>query len=173
MKTLKQIRSEGNYHTDKTTDHSYGPTYDKIFALYRDKEFKLVEVGYRDGGSLSLWEDYFPKAQILGIDITNEHRVKTGVLFKTDRVRLIVEDINNMTSADFEGFSIAIDDGSHQIDDQLTFVKIMLPVVKGLIIIEDVNFSRVERFKELGECEIVDLRAVKNQHDDVLVIYKT
>lgn len=170
--TLQELQDKNKYHSDKGTSHTYLETYERLFRPYKDKAIKLVEVGYRDGGSLSLWEDYFTKAEILGIDITNRDRERTGVPFKTDRVKLHLQDINEMTSKDFEGYTIAIDDGSHRIEDQLHFVKIMLPVVK-IVIVEDIQrWAYIDKFKELGDCEIVDMRN-EGHHDNILVIYRS
>jgi hypothetical protein len=170
---FKELQTLNNYQTDKFTGHSYHETYDKLFTPYQNLKFKLVEVGYYTGGSLRLWEDYFTKAQILGIDITDEHRISRGEPFKTDRVSTLVRDIRTMKSKDFEGYEIAIDDGSHHLQDQIKFLEIMLPSVKGLVIVEDVLPHYVESLKKLGNCEVIDLRGVKNRHDDILMIYRT
>ena len=171
--TLQELQNKNNYSTDKGTSHTYLETYEKLFAPYKDKEINIVEVGVRGGGSIKMWEDYFPKAHILGIDLTDFYIIEEGTEFSNRRTTILLKDINDMDSVDFEPFSIAIDDGSHRIEDQLAFVKIMLPVVKGLIIIEDIQrWAYIEKFKELGDCEIVDMRN-EGHHDNVLVIYRT
>jgi hypothetical protein len=37
--------------------------------LLVDKEITLLEVGIHKGGSLRLWHDYFPRGQIVGVDL--------------------------------------------------------------------------------------------------------
>ena len=171
--TLQELQDKNHYSTDKGTSHSYLETYEKLFYPYKDEKINIVEVGIRGGGSLRMWEDYFSKAGILGVDITDFYMIEEYVKFKSLRVSTILKDIKEMKSSDFEGYSIAIDDGSHRIEDQLAFVKIMLPVIKGLIVVEDIQqFGYIEKFKELGECEVIDMRN-EGHHDNVLVIYRT
>jgi hypothetical protein len=169
--TLQELQNKNKYNTDKGTSHTYLETYEELFRPYKDKEIKLVEVGIYGGGSLRLWEDYFTKALIMGVDITSFYMGDFKP--RTDRVITHIQDIKEMQSEDFKGFSIAIDDGSHRLEDQLYFVKLMLPVVKGFIIVEDIQRQDyIQKFKELGECEVVDLRH-QGHHDNVLIIYRT
>src|ERR1700722_18692475 len=56
--------------TDKSSlDHDYLDKYERLFAPFRDAPITVLEIGVFDGGSLRLWEDYFPRATIVGINI--------------------------------------------------------------------------------------------------------
>jgi hypothetical protein len=133
-------------HTDKAClEHDYLRHYDEIFSRYRDKEITLVEVGVAFGSSLRMWERYFPKATIVGIDIDPRCQNHAGG-------RRIVE-IGSQADAEFVRSignkyrpNIVIDDGSHRADHiQCTF-EAMYPFVEpgGYYVVEDImNHSAV------------------------------
>jgi len=178
------------YGQDKFAQH-YAEVYDVIFEPFQNKEINVFEVGYFNGGSSRLWMDYFPKAKVNVIDINPEAIKRFEHLcdatnpelrdYKIDTTRytLTLKDANNLTPEFFSGREpdIAIDDGSHILEDQLNFIKIMYPIVKpgGLIIIEDVaHIEKVKpEFQKLGIPFVVaDMRPPVNpeQFDSVLVI---
>ncbi|TIN50291.1 MAG: class I SAM-dependent methyltransferase, partial [Mesorhizobium sp.] len=48
----------------------YLSTYDHIFSEYRDRPVRILEVGVQNGGSLEIWQKYFPNAEIIvGCDV--------------------------------------------------------------------------------------------------------
>ena len=59
---------------DKFGVHAYTPHYHSRFASLRDRELTVLEMGiggYADphaGGASRMWRDYFPRAQIHGLD---------------------------------------------------------------------------------------------------------
>ena len=165
--TLNELCKEFYYSTDKGITHRYLDTYGKLFAPFKDMEINLLEVGVATGGSLKLWEDYFSKAAIYGIDIINEIEYQYS-----ERVHLIFEDIRVMKIR--LQLDIAIDDGSHFVKDQLTFFNLIWPVMNkgGLLIIEDIDNIDQDKhfFDELNiPYEIIDLRGT---YDSVLLIFR-
>ena len=73
--------------TDKgPQDHNFTEIYDHILFPMRDEEIRILEIGVADGGSLLMWQDYFPKATIDGIDIKNKKK------FENDRVKTHIGD---------------------------------------------------------------------------------
>lgn len=70
------------YGSDKAA-HGYCPLYERHLGQYRFEQFWLVEVGVAEGASLRMWRDYFPRAQIIGVDknpstmIEGETRIHT------------------------------------------------------------------------------------------------
>ena len=163
------------YQTDKNTAHSYLETYEKLFKPYKDEDIVFLEVGVREGGSLRLWGDYFSKATIYGYDIVNSATPNTF----NDRTNYIVKDINTITSDEVASMKIkiALDDGSHMLQDQLEFVKKFHPNILegGMVIVEDIQNidSDKKHFEELGyPFEIIDLRGVKGRYDDVIFVFK-
>jgi demethylmacrocin O-methyltransferase len=165
------------YQTDKNSSHHYFFIYDPFFKPFQDKPIGLFEVGTNTGGSTSLWDDYFthPDTRIRSIDILD---VPASHRDYTNRVRLDIIDINDLTPEYFNNFSvdIAIDDGSHTIDDQAAFVKLLYPIVKkgGILIIEDV--SAIEKLTEAVKVLnypffIVNFNPIDNWYDSVLFIF--
>jgi hypothetical protein len=163
------------YQTDKNTAHSYLETYEDLFKPYKDQDIVFLEVGVREGGSLRLWGDYFSKAIIYGYDIVDS---AVPNIFN-ERTNYIVKDINKVTSDEIADMKIkiALDDGSHILEDQLQFVKKFYPNILegGMVIVEDIQNvdSDKKHFEELGyPFEIIDLRGVKGRYDDVILLFK-
>ena len=53
--------------------------YEKYFAPLKNSKINILEIGIENGDSLRIWREYFPNANIIGIDI--EHKD-----FKIDNV---------------------------------------------------------------------------------------
>ena len=183
QKTLMELFQEGGearYHTDKQTQHSYLPIYDKLFMPWKEKDCKVFECGFASGGFLKLMEDYFDKAEILGIDKIGDLMKEVMGVNTSKRVRTVKLELKELNKGFFESLEfipdIAIDDSSHVIEDQLTFVNVMWDIVKpgGLIIIEDVLKTNVNEFLRLGlQYEVVDLSDDRpGQLDNILIIFK-
>ena len=139
----------------------YGSLYDMLLNPVRSSTRCMIEIGigtmvanapssmvawsgmgYRPGASLRVWRDYFPLADIHGVDpapdttVTGEPRIATHQFDSRDPVR----------SADFFGrLAIApdliIDDGLHTAQAQIATMRNFLPRVRpgGLYIVEDVE----------------------------------
>src|SRR5438067_9360832 len=64
------------YGTDKggwhmlagDTCHNYTPTYHHMFGTRRLSVRNVLEIGVNYGPSLRMWEEYFPNADIYGLD---------------------------------------------------------------------------------------------------------
>lgn len=174
LEQLNKRDIEGLYLSDKGLTHSYLPIYDILFTPYRHQRINLFEVGYQHGGSSVLWERYFSKATIKSIDIDCFSPPPTN-----ERIIFEVRDIRQIDANYFSNFipDIAIDDGSHLIEDQLHFVKTVYPVLKkgGLLIVEDIQ--NLEKQRIVFDClgipfDVVDLREVKGRYDDVFLVYR-
>ena len=161
------LTPEGKRGTDKNTLHSYGPVYDYIFRPYGD-EFDLLEIGVRGGWSMRAWKDAFPKANITGIDIEEPRDIRV------DGVEYIISDVKDIKTD--KEYDVIIDDGSHNIKDILYVVENFRLKVGGVMVIEDVGGSDgwFERIKAVTNynAELIDLRKVKGQDDDVLVVLR-
>ena len=148
------------YGSDKNRN-GYTPVYHSLFKNLRDKEIVFLEIGigtmiegapssmvgyalpnYKPGGSLRAWRDYFPKAQIHGVDIQadtqfTEERIKTHLCNSFDSEACYA----SFQKEDFPtDIDIIIDDGAHYDEYQLkTFYNFYNLVNKGgFYIIEDV-----------------------------------
>lgn len=139
------------YGTDKYP--AYTEFYETLLSPRRLRIHNVLEIGvgtveamkhvpgYRPGASLRMWRDYFPDANIVGIDkdsrvLFSEERIRT---FGCDQAR--ISDLD--TIVDLPAFDLIIDDGSHNVEHQLETAKFFVPKMYwgGLYIIEDVNES--------------------------------
>ena len=140
MKTFQQLFDE---HTgDSILKWSnYGPIYDRHFAEHRDLPINILEIGVLKGGSMRIWEKYFPKANIFGIDIDEE-----CLQYQSDRTKIFIGDQSDVSflrnvKAKIRRIDILIDDGSHRAKDQkATFEEMYYHVRKpGVYLIEDIE----------------------------------
>jgi 23S rRNA U2552 (ribose-2'-O)-methylase RlmE/FtsJ len=180
MKTLKEIfQSIGHFGSDigcndKGSTHSYIDSYERLLSPYR-KGCSLLEIGLALGDSIKLWDQYFEKSRITGVDVS--------VIFEPGKYKNHVTIIqSDATKADFLGktsetFDVIIDDGSHMENDQIDTFNLLKGRMNkgGIYIIEDILAldSNRQRFQNLhSNCEIIDLRKEKGRFDDVLIIYR-
>ena len=103
----------GRFDTDKDAD--YLRNYMLYFGHLENQPIKLLELGVLKGGSLLLWQDYFNKGIIVGIDIN-------PASIQSDNSRIFIyqgrqEDPTFLDMVARErapgGFDIIIDDASH------------------------------------------------------------
>lgn len=126
--------------TDKVTN-GYTPHYHNAFGLIRKNITRVLEIGVKEGASLLTWEEYFPMADIYGVDKLpwlvdkSMGRIKVLIADQSDK-----NDLSRLVAAITDGVPpIIIDDGSHmQHDQQITFEK-LFPLMPrgGFYIIED------------------------------------
>ncbi len=125
--------------TDKSSlDHAYLDYYERLFAPFRDQSITVFEIGVFDGGSLHVWEDYFPRATIVGVDIRPECARFAGG-------RRIVEIASQADETAMRRLgelyrpSIIIDDGSHMADHIMSSFEFLFPLLApgGVYIVED------------------------------------
>jgi len=140
-----QILGE-KYGTDKHDEvHSFaGRTYLHVYDSFFKNKKQLVtnflEIGVLYGNSLKMWRDYFPNAEIWGIDIDPTINKNHG-----DRIKIITgsqinkEDLDKVS--DGKDLDIVVDDGSHLNDHIIESYKILWPRIKpgGLYCIEDLG----------------------------------
>lgn len=159
IRLINQIRTFGKtndlnylatvYKTDKWGKHFYTPHYFLHFSSFKNKRVKLLEIGIggyeiptQGGGSLRMWERFFSKGEIHGLDIYDktileEGRIKIHVGSQIDKEFL------EGLSQKIGGFDIIIDDGSHLNHHIISTFEILFPILKdnGIYVIEDVQTS--------------------------------
>ncbi len=136
--------------------HNYTDVYEAYLERYRPSPLKILEIGLgvtgdrwdarivrgrnTGGASLKMWYDYFPSAQIYGIDV-NECSY-----LDNDRIKTFVADQGDL--ADLEAFAeatahtefdVIFDDGSHRPDHQQISLGFFFKRLRagGLYFIED------------------------------------
>lgn len=137
------------YGTDKWGAHKYATHYQHHLEHLRDDEFALLEIGIggyaregQGGASLRAWEEFFPKARIIGLDIEDKSfvdggRIRTYQGSQDDRAML--ERINRESGP----FEVIIDDGSHRPHHIRDSFAILFPLLLdgGIYVIEDTQTS--------------------------------
>jgi Methyltransferase domain len=128
--------------TDKSVlNHDYLRHYERILAPFQSQPITLLEIGVFRGESLAMWEEWFPKAAIVGVDIHPECAQYAGgrreVEIGSQADAAFLNDLGQRRKP-----HVIIDDGSHRADHiQLTF-ETLFPHLQpgGVYIIEDVAF---------------------------------
>lgn len=163
------------FGSDKNKEHSYGPVYDELFALRRDSVRSLLEIGVLHGASLYGWREYFPNAQIIGLDHWASPVLDTRIQTvradsrKSDEISDAFK-LANINSS----FDIIIDDGGHWLEEQRDTWENCKSYLApgGIYVIEDLqSVGAMEWFREIG-FEIRDLRPQKGRGDDILAIHR-
>ena len=133
--------------TDKWGVHFYTPIYHDLFRNRRHRALRLLEIGVGGygfktvgGASLMMWADYFPNAQIVGIDLTEKQ------LPPHPRVTILQGSQDNVSflqgvSKVYGPFDIVVDDGSHILQHVIASFHALFPLLAddGIYVIEDVQ----------------------------------
>lgn len=104
---------DGKTHTFPATGKSYLDIYEEYFQESYKKIRNVLELGVLYGSSLRMWRDFFPNAQIFGLDINSDFA------FEEDRIKVFTGSqhdpniLNKVIKASNNRFDIVIDDASH------------------------------------------------------------
>lgn len=158
MKRVNLGDLAAKYGSDKGLNkHQYTRLYDMLFMPYRDRKITFLEMGLQIGGpehrkspdrettdapSVRMWLEYFPKADIIGLDVSDFSWLEA------DRFRFVRcdmddrEAIREATKA-ADKYDIIIDDASHASTHQQDAFLEFFPKLKsgGLYIIEDLQWQ--------------------------------
>ena len=141
------------YQTDKGDRiagcHGYAAIYHSLFACFRDKEISLCEIGLCRTAdrstiktpSLSVWRDYFPRAQLFGFDIDDFSTVKIPNCLIVRGDSSSRQDLRAL--GELGPFDIVIEDASHASHHQQITLATLFPFMKpgGLFCIEDLHWQ--------------------------------
>jgi cephalosporin hydroxylase len=132
--------------------HNYTELYERLFFPWKDQPIKLFEIGIAGGGSLKMWQSYFPQARIFAVDILpkaefDNDRVKTLIADQANRDQL--QAAINVSGGDID---VLIDDGGHTMEQQQVSLGFLFRHVKpaGYYVIEDVHTSLPALWKGLA-----------------------
>jgi SAM-dependent methyltransferase len=146
------------YGSDKgSAKHRYTELYEMLFRPFRNRAIRFLEMGLQIGGpehgrsgdrpttdlpSVRMWLDYFPKAHVHGLDISDFS------WFAHDRFTFLRCDMDRReeiraAAARLPRLDIAIDDASHASHhQQFAFLEIFPRLAPGgLYIIEDLRWQ--------------------------------
>lgn len=140
--TLDELAAK--HGTDKgPNDHMYTSKYSLYLEQYRDIEFNLLEIGVYNGSSIKMWKEYFPKANIVALDIDprckqyEEDRIDIHIGDQTD-VKFLQDVFNK-----YGHFEVILDDGGHSWKQQIISFETLFPLLTlgGVYLIEDMHTS--------------------------------
>ena len=140
------------FQTDKAWRHDYMRHYQRHLAPLRREAIVLLEIGVggykiaEGGASLGVWQSYFPRGRIHGLDVHEKHvpgpriTVHQGSQADEDSLRALGERIGPL--------DVVIDDGSHVGRHIITSFTALFPYLKpgGWYIIEDMETAYVPFF---------------------------
>ncbi len=137
-------------HTDKHYgEFPHSEQYEALFSSLRDEPITFLEIGVNKGGSIPVWEEYFPNATLLATDIN-----PACLMRATERTKVSLVDQFDFFAmrgyAEEHGpFDVVIDDGSHYSSHQILTLETLWPYMKpgGIFVIEDTDTSYVEEFR--------------------------
>jgi trans-aconitate methyltransferase len=151
MKTLLELynenRATGRYfdtNKELPRHHYLSRCYDTFFAKYQNRSINVLEIGVASGGSLILWKDYFPNAQIFGVDVGNDDRFNNCLNNVKDIPNITVRKSDAYTQElvdQLPNLDIIIDDGPHTLDSHYKLFDLYMPKLNpgGMLIIEDIE----------------------------------
>lgn len=119
--------------------HDYLRHYEILFKSFRTEKFSLLELGCLNGDSLRLWEEYFPEAEIYGVDIDEKTAKNTR-----GRIHVVIGDATSQETYGkikslIENAFIIIDDASHAWSDQRISFELFWDMLSpgGFYVVED------------------------------------
>jgi len=135
---FKKYPSKGKLHFLKI--------YENYFKDFKNKKINILEIGVHEGKSLMIWKGFFPKANIIGIDLKSYN-------FKINRIFTFQGDQTDAyfllgIARKFKKFDIIIDDGSHVCSHIIKTFGVLFNYLKddGLYICEDLQTSYWPRY---------------------------
>ena len=174
--------------SDKGTMHSYIDYYERHFEPRRE-QVRLLEIGVMTGGSLLMWQRYFKKYQLYGIDISktwNQPRPFQAQIEADADIHLSFG-VNSTRDAipaavAAQQFDFVIEDGDHAVIAQMDTFRKYWPLVAegGAYFIEDVTgpaqIEMLQNFvrREYPDARMDHYRGFKNHRadDQILTVYR-
>lgn len=127
---------------DSDTCHEYTPVYWDLMGGVKEAVTRVLEIGINAGSSLRMWAEFFPNAQICGLDcrpetMVNEGNIVSALCDQGSPPSLMTA--MSVLQADVNPFDLIIDDGSHELGHQIVSMQALLPFMKptGIYVVED------------------------------------
>lgn len=148
--SLREIFAKVDKPADKWS--RYFGVYQRYLEKYQGKDVFFIEVGVADGGSLKMWSDFFGSgSKIIGID--NDANRCSKIKYKNSNIDIVIGDQGNPYFwdeflKDKSDINIFLDDGGHQMHQQILTFDRVFPKIKsgGIYICEDVHTSYMKSY---------------------------
>ena len=146
--------------------HAYTPYYHELFKGFRVE--RMLEIGIYEGASLRMWRDYFPEADIYGLDNQVEFLINDGKIKSLYCDAGDPDSIQKTMARIGAGLNLIIDDGSHKPADQITAANALVPYLApgGIYVIEDVGHPDIVIPELEYSCELKEFHVNEMKHDD-------
>lgn len=124
--------------------------YDFFLRDFIEEDFTLLEFGCLRGQSLRMWQEYFDKAQIVGVDLDEETKknqdTRIDIYIGNATAVKTYEDLTGK----YKNIKVIIDDASHAWGDQRTSLELFWKALSngGYYIIEDLECGALGAFPE-------------------------
>jgi hypothetical protein len=148
----------------------YFPVYSRHFAPYRGRPVRILEIGIYRGGSLDMWNWYFgPQVTLVGVDIDEDARTASDPRHVVEIGDQTDPDFLRRVAAQHGPFDIIIDDGGHEMDQQIVTAETLFPLLAdgGVLLVEDCHTSYWESYQGGRERPGTFMEWAKKRLDDV------
>jgi hypothetical protein len=157
---LVNLHELGKKHGTDKWDNSHtflGESYLHIYERYldplRNNRINILELGVRNGNSLRLWKEYFPLADVYGLDFNpqckqhEEQRIEILIAPQDDEAQL------SALAERVGGFDVVLDDASHINHLTCASFEILFPILNpgGFYMIEDLGMSWVNYTRHVDD----------------------
>lgn len=161
--------------------HGYTPYYFHKFMSLHDKPILFGEIGVLHNASMKMWRQYFTRARLVGFDFSDEFldNARSDRLEMASFVKMDIRDPVSIDAALRRGrglrgqvkYDILVEDSTHNLPDQVRFIKIALGHVRsgGTIVIEDVyrtvpNSAYLSMFDHHTRSQIHTIEFIDTRH---------
>jgi len=161
------------YKTDKgPSGHHHTKYYEQIFGNRRHEIKTVLEIGVYRGASLRMWAEFFPNAEIFGIDnnpkvqARTKHKVFIGDQMDLIFLQKVIKELNRPVD-------LIIDDGGHTQDQHIFTFELLWPSVApgGYYAIEDLQTYWSPRHKSTQGKD--SMKYLHNLSEKVAIRYLT
>lgn len=148
----------------------YFETYEYFLKKYRNNPIKMLEIGVFRGGSLQMWKEYFKEdSLVVGIDIDPQCKS-----YEEEGIKICIGSQNDpeflkAVAKKYGPFDVVLDDGSHQVEHQITSFEVLFPEVRngGIYICEDIHTSYLPEYNGMFRGKDTFIEYSKNWIDDL------
>ena len=173
MSARESLTAIGERHgTNKTRESVKRRPLTQIYELYlagrRDEALTIVEFGVEAGGSVRMWRDFFPRAQVIGVDV-----VADRVQYADDAITILIGDQKDpkilAQIAQRGPIDLVVDDGSHRAEEQQACLLALWPHLApdGIYVVEDIHTSYREKYGMAWRQPGTTVELIKDLVDDV------
>jgi len=148
MNALKKLAIQHRTTKLSSPVSHYLDAYEEQFQGRRAEVQRLLEIGVQGGGSLRMWADFFPQAEIYGLDCDSRCKAQAS-----SRIQIAIGKQEDTSFLEQEiipqgPYDVIIDDGGHHVEQQKTSLVHLWRAVTpgGVYILEDLHTSYLSRF---------------------------